>query len=109
MLPSAATIDKKAQHLFEKFCNCEAFSVFSDGAKPAIQPVENLDIVHIGHEQTQPSPSSQPVGCSFNTSDFGFILPVVFAMLAHRVLFLLGVSFLVVKLSVFNKHYNTLR
>jgi hypothetical protein len=35
-------------------------------------------------------------------------LPVVFAMLAHRVLYLLGVFELVVNLAVFNKHYNTL-
>jgi hypothetical protein len=35
-------------------------------------------------------------------------LPVVFAMLAHRVLYLLGVWLLVVNLAVFNRHYNTL-
>jgi hypothetical protein len=35
-------------------------------------------------------------------------LSVVFAMLAHRVLYLLGVFTLVVNLAVFNKHYNTL-
>jgi hypothetical protein len=35
-------------------------------------------------------------------------LPVVFAILAHRVLYLLGVFILVVNLAVFNKYYNTL-
>ncbi|WP_419657657.1 hypothetical protein [Desulfosarcina variabilis] len=105
---SAAAIDKKAQHLFEKFSNCETFSAFSDGAEPPIQPAENLDAVHICHEQAQPRPSCQSVGGGFNTSDFGFILSVVFAMLVHRVLYLLGVLNLVVNLVVFNNYYNTL-
>ena len=37
-----------------------------------------------------------------------FFLPVVFAMFAHRVLHLLGMLWLAVKLSVFNKYYSIL-
>jgi hypothetical protein len=69
----------------------KALAVFTDGAEPAIKPIENLDAVQIGHEQGQARPAGQPVGSGFDASNFKFILPVIFAMLAHRVLYLLGV------------------
>jgi len=106
--PTTGAIDKKAEHLFEKLCDCKAFSVLSDGAEPPIQPAKNLDAVHIGHEQGQARPSGQAVGSDFDTSDFEFILLAVFAMFAHRVLHLLGVCNLVVSLGAFNKYYSTL-
>ena len=68
----------------------------------------DLDAVHIDHEQGQDRPSGQPARGGFDTSDFEFILPAVFSMFAHRVLYLLGVFMFVVNLEVFNKHYRTL-
>ena len=106
--PSAGAVDKKAQHLLEKFCNRQAFAVLADRTEPAIEPIENLDAVQIGHEQGQACSAGQPIGSGFDASNFEFILPVVFAMLAHRVLYLLGVFILVDNLAVFNKYYNTL-
>ena len=105
---SAGAVDEKAQHLLEKFRNGQALAVFTNGAEPALEPIENFDAVQICHEQGQAGSAGQPVGSGFDASNFEFILPVVFAILAHRVLYLLGVFILVVNLAVFNKYYNTL-
>ena len=106
--PPAGAIDKEAQYLLEKLCNGQAFAVFADGAEPAIEPAENLDVVQIGHEQGQARPAGQPVGGGFNTTNFEFLLPVIFAISVHRVLYLLGGVILVVTLAGFNKYYNIL-
>ena len=105
---SAGTVDEKAQHLLEQFRNGKALAVFADGAEPSVKPTEDLNPVQIGHEQGQAGSAGQPVGSGFDASNFEFILSVVFAILAHRVLYLLGVFILVVNLAVFNKYYNTL-
>jgi len=105
---AAGAIDKKTQHLLEKFCDRQAFTILTDRTKPAIKLIENLNAVQICNEQGQARSAGQPVGSRFDTPNFKFILPVVFAMLAHRVLYLLGVFILVVNLAVFNKYYNTL-
>ena len=99
---------KKAQHLLEKFCDSQAFTILADRTEPAIKPIENLDAVQIRNEQGQACSAGQPIGSRFDATNFKFILPVVFAMLAQRVLYLLGVFILVVNLAVFNNHYNTL-
>jgi hypothetical protein len=57
---------------------------------------------------SQARSGGQPVGGSFDTSNFKFLLPMIFAMFAHGVLYLSGVLILVVILPGFNKHYNTL-
>ena len=106
--PPAGAIDKEAQHLLEKFGNGQALAILADGSEPTVKPTKNMDAVHVSHEQGEASSSGQPVGSGFDTSNFEFILPVIFAMLAHRVLYLLGVFILVVNLAVFNKYYNTL-
>ena len=106
--PSAGAVNEKAQHLLEKFGYSQALAVFTDGAEPAIEPIENLNAVQIRHEQGQARPAGQSVGGGFDTSNFQFILSVIFAMLAHRVLYLLGGVILVVTLAGFNKYYNTL-
>ena len=54
------SIGKKAENLFEKLCNLNSFSVFSDGSEPVVEPAKNLNAVHIGHEQGQPGSSGQP-------------------------------------------------
>ena len=71
-------------------------------------PIENFNAVQVGDEQSHARSASQPVGGGLDTSNFEFILPVVFAMLVHRVLYLLGVSMLAITLVGFIKHYNTL-
>ena len=78
---------------------------FSDGAEPAIQPIKNLDAVQIGHEQGQARPSGQPVGGGLDAPNLKFSLPVFFAMVAHRVLYLLGVWLLAITLvgTIYNK------
>jgi hypothetical protein len=106
--PSAGAVDKKTQHLLEKLCNRQTFAALADGTKPAIEPIENLNAVQIGHDQGQASSAGQAVGSGFDTSNFQFILPVIFAMLAHRVLYLLGVWLLAITLVGITKHYNTL-
>ena len=106
---AAGAIDKKAQHLLEKFCDRQAFTVLADRTEPAIKPIENLNAMQIGNEQGQACSAGQPIGSRFDALNFKFILPVVFAMFAHRVLYLLGVFILVDNLAVFNKYYNTLR
>ena len=104
----AGAIDKEAQHLLEKFRYANAFAVFTDGGEPAIEPAENLDAVQIGHEQGQARSAGQPVGGGFNASNFKFILLVISAMFAHRVLYPLGVVMLAITLVGIIKHYNTL-
>ncbi len=73
-----------------------------------VKPAENLDAVHISCEQGQACFSGQPVGGGFDTTDFEFIFPVVFVMLAHRVLYLLGVRMLAVTLVYIIKDYKIL-
>jgi hypothetical protein len=70
------------------------------------KPTEDLNAVQIGHEQARPS--CQVVTSGVDTSNFEFILPVVFAMLVHSVLYLSGVFMFVLNLAVFNKYYNML-
>jgi hypothetical protein len=106
--PTAGAIYKEAQHLLEKLGYSQALPVFTDGAETAIKPIENLNAVQIRHKQSQTSSASQPVGSGFDSSNFQFILPVISAMFAHRVLYLLGGVILVVTLAGFNKYYNTL-
>jgi len=102
------TIDKKAQHLFEELCNWQPLAVLADGTEPAIKPTENLNAMQVSNEQSQARSASQPVGSGIDTSNFQFILSVVFAMLAPRVLYLLGGVILVTTVVGFNNNYNTL-
>ena len=75
--PTAGAIYKEAQHLLEKLGYSQALPVFTDGAEPAIKPIENLNAVQIRHEQSQTSSASQPVGSGFDTSNFQFIFSVM--------------------------------
>ena len=64
--------------------------------------------MQVGHKQSQACSAGQPIGGGFDASNFQFLLPVIFAMFAHRVLYLLGGVMLVIALVGFNKHYNIL-
>jgi hypothetical protein len=105
---TTGAIDEKAQHLLEKLYIGQAFAVFTNGTEPAIEPVEHFNAVQIRHEQGQTRTAGQPVSGGFDTSNFKFILPVIFALSARRVLYILGVWFLVSPLARINKCYITL-
>jgi hypothetical protein len=64
--------------------------------------------MQITHEQGEARPAGQPVGGGFDASNLKFSLPIIFAMVAHRVLYLLGVWLLINSLVRINKHYSTL-
>ena len=106
-MPTGAVYEE-AQHLLEKLRYANAFSVFAKCSKPALYPAVNLNLMQIGHEQRQACPACQPIGCDLDAADFRFSSLVIFAMLAHRVLYLLGVAILVITLVGFNKYYSTL-
>jgi hypothetical protein len=59
--PPTGTIDEKAQHLLEEFCNGQPLAVLADGTEPAIKPIENLNAVQVGDE-TEPGPLCQSTG-----------------------------------------------
>ena len=106
-MPTGA-IYEEAQHLLEKLRYTKAFFVFTKRPKPALDPAENLNLMKIGHEQRQSSPACQSIGSDLDAMDFRFCYPVIFAMFAHRVLYLLGVAILVITLVGFNKYYSML-
>ena len=81
--PTAGAVNKEAQCLLEQFRYGQPFAVFADGAKPAIEPAEDLNTVQVGHKQCQARSAGQPIGGGFDASNFQFLLPVIFAMFAN--------------------------
>jgi hypothetical protein len=90
--PPAGSIDHKAKDLLEKLKNTKTFSVFADGAEKTLQPGKDFNGMEIFHKQSQTRSSGQTVMRLFNLANLQFLFTIIFAILSHKVLHLLGVA-----------------
>jgi hypothetical protein len=105
---AAGTVNHKAQNLFEKLENLDTFFALTDRAEKSVYQWKYLDLMQIGHEKGQSGPAGESVIGNFDAADFQFIFPVIFAILIHDVLHLVGYAILANALVGFSKHYSTL-
>jgi hypothetical protein len=105
---AAGTIDHKAQDLFEKLENRNTFFVLADRAEKPVYQRKNLNLMQIGQKKRQSGSTGESVTGDFDAANFQFIFSVIFVILIHRVLHLVGLAMLANTVMGFNKHYSTL-
>ncbi|MGB5619593.1 MAG: hypothetical protein WBM78_22345 [Desulfobacterales bacterium] len=105
---SAAAVYHKAQYLFEKLKNRKTLFILSNGAEKPVNHRKNLDTVQIRYKQCQSGSTAQFLTGRTYFVNLQFTIAVFFAILAHRVLHLLGLIFLVFVLVAFNKYTDKL-
>jgi hypothetical protein len=96
----AGTVDHEAQKLLEKFKYLGAFFVFAHGTEESFQKCKYFNAMQIGDKQAQPGSAGQSVGSRFDSADFYFIFPVIFAIFRHKLLHLMGVLWLLLLLLI---------
>jgi len=102
------TVNHEAQNLFDNFKDLNALFVFSNRTEKPVNQRKNLNLMQIRDKQCQAGPSGQPVVGDLDVANFQFLFSIFFVILAHKVLYLVGLAILVNTFVGFNKHYSML-
>src|SRR6056297_206527 len=106
-VPTGA-VSHKTQHLLEKFKNINPFFIFAKRTEQLVNQRKKLNLVQIGHKQGQSGSAGQTITGLLNGCNFQFIVSKIFAMLFHKVLYLLGWAIFAITNQFFCKYYSIL-